>query len=135
MIRQLLVTALTLPAFVLHELLHCFAAAPWAQRVGVGIDLDVGQPRALIEWRDEETAPKAVAALAPAVVGSLLFLCGVGWWLRAGRPMPSGVTQSAATVIGLVWWLILTTPSSEDLSYLGGRASQPATSGQLTEDD
>lgn len=112
---------LALPAWFLHELTHAIVALPWAQRVGITFDVADQHPRAHIQWRDDESAPKAIAALAPFALGSASMLGLLALWISQGQPMSSSVELFAAGTVALMWWIIYTTPSAQDLSYLGDR--------------
>jgi len=110
---------LTLPGFLLHELTHAVVAAPWARRVAVSLDLRTGHPRARIDWRCDDP-PKAASAIAPFAIGMAAMVGFFLLWVSAGMPMTSGVQQFAAVVVGIMQWIIYTTPSGEDLSYVRG---------------
>jgi len=117
MIRALL-AVFALPATATHEAIHCLFAAPWARRVALVFDVQRGHPAAMIDWRNDETAPKAIAALAPFVVGILLGIGVLRWWLMTGTPLPRGASTAAAWLVIGVWWVILTTPSGDDLAFV-----------------
>lgn len=108
---------LTLPGYLLHELTHCLVAAPWADRIAVCMDLRTGHPSARIDWAGDDP-PKAASAVAPFFMGMAAMVGFLLLWLSAGAPINGGVTQFAAVVIGIMQWIIYTTPSGEDLQYI-----------------
>lgn len=116
---RLVSTLLALPAWMLHEVTHAIVALPWARRVAITFDVEDQHPRARIQWQDDETAPKAVSAMAPFIIGSSSMLGLLALWLLKGRPMSGSIEVFAAGTVALMWWIIYTTPSAQDLSYLG----------------
>jgi len=76
---QVLWLATWLPGAVAHELTHALAATPWASTT-----LDFDEIACRFEWDGDHYLARAVAYIAPLVVGSALT---VGLWLTvAGRP-------------------------------------------------
>jgi len=116
---RVLLSLLTLPGYLLHELTHCAVAAPWARQVAVAVDLRTGHPRARIDWRSDDP-PKAASAIAPFLMGMAAMVGFLLLWASHGFPVTSGVQQFAVVVVGIMQWIIYTTPSGEDLEYIRG---------------
>jgi hypothetical protein len=95
-----------LPGVVAHELTHAITARPWASAT---LDLDAIACR--FEWEGDHYLARAVAYIAPLVVGSALT---VGLWLTvAGRP--AGVIEVAIAAYVYVNLGVYTVASAVDL--------------------
>ncbi|WP_251342435.1 hypothetical protein [Haloplanus halophilus] len=95
-----------LPGAVAHELTHALVARPWG-----AARLNWDEVACDIEWDGDDYLGRAVAAIAPLVVGSALT---VGLWLTvAGRPGSIiGLAVSAYAILNLA---IYTVASAVDL--------------------
>jgi len=89
-----------LPGAVCHELTHALVAEPWASPT-----LDFDEIACRFEWDGDHYLARAVAYIAPLVVGSALT---VGLWLTvAGRPgSVVGVAVAAYVYVNLAVYTV-----------------------------
>jgi hypothetical protein len=109
-----MVSAMTLPATLAHEVVHAALAAPWAERVGIVIqprNVDAG---CAIDWRDGvPNWAVALAAYGPALVGVVLGIASLGW-LALGGSWSSTPRGWLVRALLAVWWVVFTLPSGAD---------------------
>jgi hypothetical protein len=108
---QALWLATWLPGVVAHELTHALAAAPWASTA-----LDFDEVACRFQWDGDHYLARAVAYIAPLVVGSALT---VGVFLTvAGRP--AGIIEVAIAAYVYVNLGVYTVASAVDLHRFCG---------------
>lgn len=112
-VRRIAALASLLPALA-HELTHAIAAAPWAERVTVGVSLEDGDAVCGIDWREGAPAfAKRVAFLAPTLAGTAGAAYGAVYLAEHGLPgSPTGTLLFALAVVG---WLVYSFASARDL--------------------
>jgi hypothetical protein len=111
---ELLTSAFTWPAFLLHELAHAAVATPGAERVSV--EDPVGTPSVRVEWREDASGWLIVlSAYAPLLSGIVAGGLGVAWMLVSGLPAPETARQWAVVGVGAIWYAIYVMPSPSDV--------------------
>jgi hypothetical protein len=111
---ELLTSALTWPASLLHELAHAAVATPGAKRVSV--DDPVGTPSVRVEWRPDASGWLIVAAAyAPLLSGIVAGTIGLAWMLASGLPAPETARQWTVLGVTAIWYAIYVTPSPSDI--------------------
>jgi hypothetical protein len=107
---------LTLPATLVHELLHVLPATLWADSIAIEWRPRSGLATAHVKWRPG--APDwavILSGLAPFLAGLLTGALALTGWLSQGTPTPSTTIGWTGWTIVAMWWVVAVAPSRSDL--------------------
>jgi hypothetical protein len=105
----------TLVTTFIHESIHAFFAAPFAQRVTVDVRPQAAVARHKVKWKESTgRLPRLLSALGPLLAGFVALVVAL-WGGVFGTLPPGSVSELAALAIACVWWLALFHASPSDL--------------------
>jgi hypothetical protein len=105
----------TLVTTFIHESIHAFFAAPFAQRVTVDVHPQAAVAQHKVKWKESAgRMPKLLSALGPLLAGVVALTVAL-WGGVFGTLPPGSVSELAALAIASVWWLALFHASPSDV--------------------
>jgi len=116
------VALVTLPPTLLHEVAHCLAAAPVAERVALVVEPTHLHAESQIWWAGEPPAWVVRFVHLVPHLGGLVVGAVVAWaWVTGALATPATSGGLLVWVIAALWWVQFTAPSLQDLR--GARAA------------
>jgi len=107
---------LTLPPTLVHEILHCLAAAPAADRVALVVEPTQLHAESQIWWTGDPSAWFIRFVHLIPHFGGLVVGAVVCWqWFVAGLTLPSTSADVFLWSVAAMWWLQITAPSAADI--------------------
>jgi hypothetical protein len=113
---------LVLPLTLVHELCHYVAGVPFADDAALFVR--EGRATTFLEYSDDVSRwAVALACLCPTIVGTVVGVVAVAWWLSVGFAMPADLSSWMRLAIAALSWGVFTTPSAADVRRALGGAS------------
>jgi len=106
----------TLPPTLIHEILHCLAAAPVADRVALVIEPTQLHAESQIWWSSDPPAWFIRFVHLIPHLGGLVVGAAVSWyWVQTGMSLPATGGDVLLWCVAAMWWLQVTAPSMADM--------------------